>query len=146
MSSLARFRGHFYNWYDTGDLRPLDPRYVSAVDSGNLAGHLIALANACREWTVLAPTAARRLSGIADALDLAREATDRLRDGRRTQTVTWQQLDATLAALAASVSQVQPDIATHLADLAAQAEVMADIASAFASERGDDTGADMLFW
>ena len=50
MSSLQRFRGHFYNWYDTGDLRPLDPRYVSSVDSGNLAGHLIALANACREW------------------------------------------------------------------------------------------------
>ena len=32
------------------DLRPLDPKYVSSVDSGNLAGHLIALANACREW------------------------------------------------------------------------------------------------
>ena len=50
MSGLQRFRGHFYNWYDTRDLRPLDPRYVSSVDSGNLAGHLIALANACREW------------------------------------------------------------------------------------------------
>ncbi len=50
MSGLARFRGHFYNWYDTRDLRPLDPQYVSSVDSGNLAGHLIALANACREW------------------------------------------------------------------------------------------------
>ena len=34
---LARFRGHFYNWYDTRDLRPLDPPYVSTVDSGNLA-------------------------------------------------------------------------------------------------------------
>ena len=93
MGRLARFRGHFYNWYDTSDLRPLDPPYVSTVDSGNLAGHLITLANACREWTVLAPTAAQRLSGIADALDLAREATDRLRDGRRTLTVTWDQLD-----------------------------------------------------
>ena len=147
MGSLARFRGHFYNWYDTRDLRPLDPPYVSTVDSGNLAGHLITLANACREWTVLAPTAAQRLAGIADALDLAREATDQLRDGRRTQTVTWHQLDATLTALAAGVRQVRAeDIATHLADLAAQAEIMADIASAFASERGDDTGADMLFW
>ena len=48
MGRLERFRGHFYNWYDTSDLRPLDPRYVSTVDSGNLAGHLIALANACR--------------------------------------------------------------------------------------------------
>jgi cyclic beta-1,2-glucan synthetase len=146
MGSLARFRGHFYNWYDTSDLRPLDPPYVSAVDSGNLAGHLITLANACREWTVLPPTAAQRLSGIADAFDLAREATDGLGDGRRTLTVTWDHLDTTLAALAASVQQAGPDIAKHLADLATDAEVMADIASAFASERGDDTSADMLFW
>ena len=48
--AAAAYRGHFYNWYDTRDLRPLEPRYVSSVDSGNLAGHLIALANACREW------------------------------------------------------------------------------------------------
>ena len=51
MNRLHRFRGHFYNWYDTTDLRPLDPQYVSTVDSGNLAGHLIALANACDEAT-----------------------------------------------------------------------------------------------
>jgi cyclic beta-1,2-glucan synthetase len=38
MNGLARFRGHFFNWYDTYDLRPLDPKYVSSVDSGNLAG------------------------------------------------------------------------------------------------------------
>jgi len=146
MGSLARFRGHFYNWYDTSDLRPLDPPYVSAVDSGNLAGHLITLANACREWTALPPTAAQRLSGIADALDLAREATDRLRDGRRTLTVTWHQLDAALAALAVSVRQPHLGIAAHLVGLAAQAEIVADIASAFATEHGDDDDADLLFW
>ena len=50
MGRLQRFRGHFYNWYDTRDLRPLDPRYVSSVDSGNLAAHLITVANAAREW------------------------------------------------------------------------------------------------
>ncbi len=149
MGRLARFRGHFYNWYDTSDLRPLDPPYVSTVDSGNLAGHLIALANACREWTVRTPSFAQRLSGIADALDLAREATDQLRDGRRTQTVTWQQLDHALTALAVAIRQPDLDDASHavrLADLAAQAETLADIAAAFATERGDDTAADTLFW
>src|SRR5271166_2651026 len=149
MSNLGRFRGHFYNWYDTRDLRPLDPQYVSTVDSGNLAGHLIALANACRDWTVLAPTSVQRLAGIADALDLAREATDQLRDGRRTQTVTWHQLDDTLSELAAGVRRPQvhaESIAESFGDLAALAETAADIASTFASERGDDNGADMLFW
>ena len=43
MQQMKRFRGHFYNWYDTESLKPLAPKYVSTVDSGNLAGHLIVL-------------------------------------------------------------------------------------------------------
>ncbi|WP_038167533.1 glycoside hydrolase family 94 protein [Thiomonas sp. FB-Cd] len=43
MQSMQRHRGHFYNWYDTLTLQPLPPRYVSTVDSGNLAGHLLTL-------------------------------------------------------------------------------------------------------
>ncbi len=43
MRSMERHEGHFYNWYDTQSLEPLPPLYVSAVDSGNLAGHLMTL-------------------------------------------------------------------------------------------------------
>ncbi|TAL83658.1 MAG: cyclic beta 1-2 glucan synthetase [Rhodanobacter sp.] len=43
MQTLSRHRGHFYNWYDTVTLQPLSPLYISAVDSGNLAGHLLTL-------------------------------------------------------------------------------------------------------
>ncbi len=43
MQQLPRHRGHFYNWYDTLNLQPLAPLYVSVVDSGNLAGHLLTL-------------------------------------------------------------------------------------------------------
>ncbi len=43
MKSMDRHEGHFYNWYDTQSLEPLLPHYVSAVDSGNLAGHLMTL-------------------------------------------------------------------------------------------------------
>src|SRR5215510_14617653 len=49
LSRLERFRGHFYNWYVTDTLRPLEPRYVSTVDSGNLAGHLLVVGTACRD-------------------------------------------------------------------------------------------------
>lgn len=41
MEQLQRYKGHFYNWYDTQSLKPLSPRYISTVDSGNLAGHLM---------------------------------------------------------------------------------------------------------
>ncbi|MET0681857.1 MAG: glucoamylase family protein [Casimicrobiaceae bacterium] len=43
MSTLERYEGHFYNWYDTQSGKPLPPLYVSSVDSGNLAGHLLTL-------------------------------------------------------------------------------------------------------
>ncbi|MBR9988630.1 MAG: hypothetical protein KFH98_02685, partial [Gemmatimonadetes bacterium] len=43
LERMRRFRGHFFNWYDLRDLPVLDPAYVSTVDSGNLAGHLLAV-------------------------------------------------------------------------------------------------------
>ncbi|WP_302174599.1 GH36-type glycosyl hydrolase domain-containing protein [uncultured Hydrogenophaga sp.] len=48
LQQLERHQGHFLNWYDTETLAPLLPRYVSTVDSGNLAVHLLAVAQACR--------------------------------------------------------------------------------------------------
>jgi cyclic beta-1,2-glucan synthetase len=43
MKNLERYKGHFYNWYDTETLKPLQPMYISTVDSGNLAAHLLTL-------------------------------------------------------------------------------------------------------
>jgi cyclic beta-1,2-glucan synthetase len=49
LERMRRFHGHFFNWYDLNELRVLEPGYISTVDSGNLAGHLIALKQACYE-------------------------------------------------------------------------------------------------
>ena len=49
LQRLERHRGHFYNWYDTRTLQPLLPLYVSSVDSGNLAGHLLTLGSGLRQ-------------------------------------------------------------------------------------------------
>ena len=43
LDKMEHFRGHLYNWYDTRTLAPLSPRYISSVDSGNMAGHLLTL-------------------------------------------------------------------------------------------------------
>ncbi|MGH7584623.1 MAG: glucoamylase family protein, partial [Gemmatimonadales bacterium] len=71
LERLPRFKGHFYNWYDLNDLRILEPAYVSTVDSGNLAGHLIAVRQACRAIAVAVAGAdgtdlAARLGAIAE--------------------------------------------------------------------------------
>jgi cyclic beta-1,2-glucan synthetase len=149
MARLQRFRGHFYNWYDTRDLRPLDPRYVSSVDSGNLAGHLIALANSSREW-IEAPIAQERsFAGVRDALHLMREAFEELSDNRRTQTVTRHQLEDALDALAEAIVDRTPgdaDIAARLQEIAPHTAILVDMARTIASDLGGEVGADLLFW
>ena len=49
IDKLPRHRGHVVNWIDTQTLAALLPMYVSTVDSGNLSGELLAVAQACRE-------------------------------------------------------------------------------------------------
>ncbi len=66
MHKLERHLGHFYNWYDTQTLRPLLPAYVSTVDSGNLAGHLLTLRPGLATLADQPILAARWLEGLAD--------------------------------------------------------------------------------
>ena len=76
MAGLARYRGHFFNWYDTLSLQPLHPVYISTVDSGNLAGHLLTLRpglDALLERPILDPT---WLDGLGDTLGILEQATN----------------------------------------------------------------------
>jgi cyclic beta-1,2-glucan synthetase len=71
LESMERYRGHFYNWYDTRSLRPLPPAYVSMVDSGNLVGHLMVLSQgliALADEQILSNQAFPALSDTLDAL------------------------------------------------------------------------------
>ena len=148
MSRMARFRGHFYNWYDTQDLRTLDPPYVSTVDSGNLAGHLIALAGACTEWSGPSLNDTCRLAGVVDALEITRQQASRMGDGRRTRTVTLRQLDQAITALVEDLrsTETQRCLAGQLTKLSACAETIVDIARAFSSESDQEAGPDLVFW
>jgi cyclic beta-1,2-glucan synthetase len=74
LESLERYRGHFLNWYDTATRAPLHPRYVSTVDSGNLAGSLVALAQGLIALADKPQSLATRLAGLADTADLLARA------------------------------------------------------------------------
>ncbi len=74
MEALERHRGHFYNWYDTQSLQPLPPLYISTVDSGNLAGHLLTLRPGLlglRDHKILG---ARWFDGLSDTLNVLADA------------------------------------------------------------------------
>ena len=51
VEKLPKNEGHLFNWYETRSLEVLMPAYVSTVDSGNLAGHLLTLAQACQQFS-----------------------------------------------------------------------------------------------
>ena len=149
MARMPKHRGHFYNWYDTRDLRPLDPQYVSTVDSGNLAGHLIALANACNEWRDVVLADQQLFQGVADALDLLRDDARRLRALRQPPAVLWRRLDDEIERLAAGLIQgaaTKVGIEQRIAALSEQAGIVADTVREINLEEYDQTGADVEFW
>jgi cyclic beta-1,2-glucan synthetase len=149
MGEMERFRGHFYNWYDTRDLRPLDPKYVSTVDSGNIAGHLLALGNGCRELTQSSSSQARFLEGLEDSIALLREALSKSTDIRRTQTVTQRHLVNAVDALVPLVGQPPRDArdwGARIVELREQARNVTDIAQTLVQERGDPTDSELRAW
>ena len=149
MKRMELFRGHFYNWYGTRDLRPLDPKYVSSVDSGNLAGHLIALGNACREMIAQPVMDRDWLKGIEDSIALVRESLGALGADRRSHTVTPRQLEEVLDAMTPLI-QSEPrtvmELTAGLAELAAHSDSVNDIARTLTLERADLAAADVLVW
>ncbi len=71
---LERLHGHFYNWYDTTNLAPLQPAYVSTVDSGNLLGCLLTLKQGLHEKTLEPVVGPACRDGLADTVALVGDA------------------------------------------------------------------------
>ncbi len=142
MNSMRRVRGHFLNWYDITDLRPLEPMYVSTVDSGNLAGHLIALTQGLNHLKRRPSRGPEILAGIRDALDLMLHAMEQIEHPRRTQVVTAHQLQDA----ADAVSQLLKDAPRspsgwhdRLPGLEVEAETLLDMARTLTAEAVDAT-------
>ena len=144
MGQLERCRGHFYNWYDTSDRRPLEPKYISSVDSGNLAGHLICLWNACREVSTAPIVDPAWRDGIADAAALLKEVWRQHGDAARPR------LDSALKALDALLAEpatTPSAIAASLAALLSQAREIVDCVRALQEAAGKDAGfVELAYW
>lgn len=146
LAQLERYRGHFYNWYETRHLHPLEPRYVSTVDSGNLAVSLIAYAETLREAAGGAGFEAQRWSGLEDIIALLDEAALGLSGSV--------QLRAHIAAIKSRAQQAARGSETDLAEFVhwlRQTELtgLADTAEAIAEAVGDSAPEhmrDLLIW
>ncbi|MFZ5720147.1 MAG: GH36-type glycosyl hydrolase domain-containing protein [Pseudomonadota bacterium] len=142
MQRLEKHRGHFYNWYDTSDLRTLDPKYVSSVDSGNLCGHLVALAGVCRDWARSAEPG-DPLTGVRDAITLAQQAATAGPEGGAGGSGVRRRLEAEFQAFIAKLDSLE---AGDWAALAEDVEPLVDAARALAIEEGDLASEDVAYW
>ncbi|MDH1574625.1 GH36-type glycosyl hydrolase domain-containing protein [Pseudomonas sp. GD03746] len=129
MDGLERYKGHFYNWYDTQALKPLPPLYVSSVDSGNLAALLLTLRPGLLAMAE-APAPGRQVTrGLLDTLDILHEAfTQAGRDTAEIQALrqeAWQALEReqppTAALMALLCGQLQGLIGKYAAPQAEEA-------------------------
>ncbi len=145
---LELYRGHLFNWYDTRDLRPLEPKYISSVDSGNLAGHLIAIANACAERVSEGSASPDWKSGVADALALVQEALVAIGRGGSNGLAQINGVRERLSEFQALLgrSDASPDIAGLLTEAAARAAQLVEAAVALRVEWDDEYTAEILTW
>jgi cyclic beta-1,2-glucan synthetase len=144
---MEKFKGHLFNWYDTQDLRPLDPKYVSTVDSGNLAGHLIALANACEDWSVA--SASSDLSGLFDVIEIIKANLTSLEENRRKLRPVHKQFEDQLKALEklARDSELRPELMqVRLIELSVQAANLETTARRLEAESANPQGFELTAW
>lgn len=123
LNRMERHRGHFFNWYDTRSLKPLQPRYVSTVDSGNLAGGLLVLRAGLLEMAGAGVLPPRAFDGLRDTIRVLLEvASGRHRTGpeEHTQLVS----DAVLG----KIARLEQDLGVRHETLSAAAAALQSLA------------------
>jgi cellobiose phosphorylase len=140
MDKLERFRGHFLNWYETTNLRALHPRYVSMVDSGNLAALLVALKQACLKIGSRPLFGRELFNGFIDTLHLLDEEIEQA--GEHTQ-AALKPLSAALMALFEGAPRSIGDAVDRLTEISAHVEKLHERVQAVADA---NTGELLLEW
>ncbi len=146
---MEAYRGHLYNWYDTQTLLPLEPKYVSTVDSGNLAGHFIALANYCDQWKSEPPDNLSKLDGLSDVVDILADGLAAIPDDRRNLRAMRKGIETKLAALRDRINNARqtPELLPmRLIEFAVQANGILDAVKEFDTALASPAGRQLPAW
>src|SRR5690349_4601365 len=151
LAKLGRLHGHFFNWYNTNTLEPLMPQYISTVDSGNLAGHLFAVKQACIQFPETTIFDARSITGLSDTLDaITSEAANLSTIRQRTEVVTVRQLQDEIAAcrqlLKVAPGEKLSSWIVLIDSLGRRISEVEDIVGALAHEHGEASFKELRWW
>jgi cyclic beta-1,2-glucan synthetase len=151
LEKLQKFRGHFFNWHDTRTLMPMWPQYVSVVDSGNLAGHLITLRQAALDLPDDKLFDLRVLDGLRDTVAAITHETSQLAVARqRTDAITIKQLRDEIQSCTTLLSVNVPDAldgwVTLFEGVDERAAVIDDIVAALSLEHSGEEFTELRWW
>lgn len=151
VEKLPRFNGHFFNWYDTHTLEPLTPQYVSTVDSGNLAGHLIVIKQACHELLDHPIFGAQTMAGLRDTITFLAPEVDLLAKSKMLAGgVSVRELRQEIAACRDMVGGSTPQSIfewhTLLSGISKHAATIQDIVNAIAHELSAEPLEEVRSW
>lgn len=144
LDQLERHRGHFYNWYDTLTLQPLHPRYISSVDSGNLAGHLLTLRIALQDVPQQKILSPRFFSGLVTTLDIVEEGMAASVPDTEAETETATLIKQLRALLDAACMQPPVNLASAVQQLAPLTRRAGELAASLAPDTEARIWADDL--
>ncbi len=146
LDDLERYRGHFLNWYETHNLTPLPPRYVSTVDSGNLASAFWALAQGLQGVTSYPVLHWQRWEGLADALGVLSDVVAPLKSGPLQEPIA--DLEESLANFRRRIGSVEDNPARRYAVLISlsgeEGEDLAQHLAVLLEQAGDHLETQML--
>ncbi|MEP6920109.1 MAG: glucoamylase family protein [bacterium] len=151
ITKLSKMRGHLFNWYDTRTLAPLLPQYISTVDSGNLAGALVALKQSLIEMPDVPLLDARVIDGLNDTINAVKDEAEKLGSSRqRTEIVTVKHLRVEIAAcqelLSPDATRPLPSWFVLFDSLEKRGSVIDDIVGALSHEHGTEIYEELSAW
>lgn len=142
LESLPKHLGHFYNWYDTTEGRPLEPKYISSVDNGNIAGHLLTVAQACLEKRTDKVILSINKKGIQDTLNLLELSLHQIAENNYTLNFEAEEVRKACSILASCVLQQD-----HFSTLQKKSRILLEAAEKLAFDHPNDFDcSEILYW
>ncbi|MEO5668900.1 MAG: glucoamylase family protein, partial [Bdellovibrionota bacterium] len=151
MKKMEKLRGHFFNWYDTHNLEPLNPRYLSTVDSGNLAAHLLAVKQSCLAIALKKTPLRHNRRGLLDTLRILREEVSReTPDTREMMDMSSLQARETISLVIRDLQSKTEESASEwivaLRDAIKKLQGVEDFFEALSANHAQETFEDTRYW
>lgn len=151
LQQLEQFRGHFYNWYDTRLGEVLNPKYISTVDSGNLAAGLIVIKESVRETMNQRGIQNNIWQGFVDTLTAVKEVFEPYSDNKYMPDECYKNIQKGCSSMLKELENFKPETPSESLEMLKKLKNISSKLCAIdlmplGSQLSDSMMQDLLFW